>query len=260
MMFHSVLYSKFWKHWPIFAKKISNQRFLIKDTKWRVNTFHKESYKTFSAQQRTNLIHLNLIIWPWFIQTDFDWYILIITSYFWLTCFSPEGHDVTVGTETRHTHALAHLHHVRPQDEGRFCDTVFVDAGLGGEGHDFGLFLRTHHSVLALVEVLGAGGRHWDGPALTDLLSFFAICCNIGFIPRLERRGQHGTWWVKESHPQEAALQPDQHAWWLKGRGLLLKFKFKFTIFCISLSSSYIIIISLYYSIFNPSCRFDTYL
>lgn len=48
---------------------------------------------------------------------------------------------MAVGTETRDTHALAHLHHICPQDEGGLCDTMFIDAGLGGQGHDFGLFL-----------------------------------------------------------------------------------------------------------------------
>lgn len=47
---------------------------------------------------------------------------------------------MAVGAETRHTCALAHLHHVCPQDEGGLGDAVFVDAGLGGEGDDFGLF------------------------------------------------------------------------------------------------------------------------
>lgn len=65
---------------------------------------------------------------------------------------------MAIGAETCHARALAHLDHVCPQDEGGLSDTVFIEASLGGEGYDFGLFLRTHHSVLALTEVLGCGG------------------------------------------------------------------------------------------------------
>lgn len=67
---------------------------------------------------------------------------------------------MTIGTEARHAHALAHHHHIGPQDEGGLCDAVLVDACLGWQGHDFGLFLRTHHGVMALVEVLGRGRGH----------------------------------------------------------------------------------------------------
>lgn len=112
------------------------------------------------------------------------------------TWFSPEGHDVAIGTETRHADTLTHRHHICPQDEGGLSDTVFIYAGLGGEGHDFGLFLRTHDSVLALAEVLGRGRGHRDGPPFTDLLPFFTICRNVGFIPRLVSMGQKGTCWV----------------------------------------------------------------
>lgn len=54
---------------------------------------------------------------------------------------SPEGHDVAVGAETGHAGTLAHLDHIRPQDEGGLCDVVFRDACLGGQGEDSRLFL-----------------------------------------------------------------------------------------------------------------------
>lgn len=109
------------------------------------------------------------------------------------SCFSPEGHDVAVGAETGHARALAHLDHVGPQDEGGLRDVVFVDARLGRQGHDFGLFLRAYHSVLDLVEVLGHGGGHRDGPALADLFSLLAIRCGVGLIPGLVGVGQQRT-------------------------------------------------------------------
>lgn len=100
---------------------------------------------------------------------------------------------MAVGAETGHARALAHLDHVSPQDEGGLCDVVFGDACLGGQGQHSGLFLRTHHGVLALAEILGHGGGHRDGPALADLLSLLAVRCGVGFIPGLVGVGQHGS-------------------------------------------------------------------
>lgn len=67
---------------------------------------------------------------------------------------------MAVGAETRHAHALAHLHHVGAQDERGLCDAVFEDAGLGRQADDVGLFVGAHHGVLALAEVLRGRGGH----------------------------------------------------------------------------------------------------
>lgn len=128
------------------------------------------------------------------------------------TRVSPEGHDVSVGAEAGHAGALAHLDHVGPQDEGGLRDVVFGDARLGGQGQDLGLFLRTHHGVLVLAEVLGHGRGHRDRPALADLLSLLAVRRGVGFVPGLVGVGQHRPRRIQEGHPQDGALQPHQHA------------------------------------------------
>ena len=154
--------------------------------------------------------------WLWLIHSLITHSICLTLDADWR--LSPEGHDVAVGAETSQTHAQIHLHHVRPQDERRLRDAVFVDAGLRGEGDDFGLFLRTHHGVLALVEVLRGGRGHGDGPALADLLSLFAVCRDVGFKPGLVGGGQHRPCGVQDGHPHDAALQSYQHAWWTQGK------------------------------------------
>lgn len=65
---------------------------------------------------------------------------------------------MSVGAETGHAHAGAHVHHVGPQHKRRLRDVVLGDAGLRGQRNHFGLLLRADHHVLALIQVLGGGG------------------------------------------------------------------------------------------------------
>lgn len=125
---------------------------------------------------------------------------------------SPEGHDVSVGTKAGQTNASVYLYHIRPQYKGRFGDVVFKSAGLGGQAKHFGLFLRTHHSVLVFIQLLGCGWGYRHRPSLTNLVPLLSIGWGVGFTPWLESRRGERPCRIQEGHSNDASLQPDKSA------------------------------------------------
>ncbi len=101
---------------------------------------------------------------------------------------SPEGHDVSIGTEAGHTNARVNLYHICPQHKRCFGDVVFKYAGLRGQGYDFGLFLRAQHSILVFIQFLGCGWGDRHRPSLTDLVPLLSIGRGIEFTPWLKSR------------------------------------------------------------------------
>lgn len=66
----------------------------------------------------------------------------------------PQSHYMPISTETGDAVSPGHLHNISPQHEGGLCDAVFVDAGLGGQGHHLGLFLRTQYGKVSILALL----------------------------------------------------------------------------------------------------------
>lgn len=108
----------------------------------------------------------------------------------------PQSHDVAIGTETGDAVSSCQLHNVGSQDERGLCDVVFVNAGLGRQGHYFGLFLWAKHSKLAVLTLLWCRGRGWPAPPAL----LFLLIWRVWVIPWLVGRGQQSSSGIQESH------------------------------------------------------------